>query len=224
MTTTTDAPGRDPAPDIKRRILESVRAEPAPTHGAVQRQAWLALGACAAIALAIFVHFGGVRLYDRPTPLVVWTSLGWSAAASAAAWSGLARRRSMLGRTTATLVATIVAIPPVLLAWKIGVTASFGPEMMEPWPTRPGFRCLGLSIAMAFPLLAAFLLFRRRSDPVHPGIAGAALGITAGVFAGTFVDLWCPVAYVPHVLLGHILPLVVVSAAGALAGRTLLRP
>jgi len=67
-------------------------------------------------------------------------------------------------------------------------------------------------------------LDRGRRDSVHPGIAGAALGITAGVFAGTLVDLWCPVAYVPHVLLGHILPLVVVSAVGAWAGRSFLRP
>jgi hypothetical protein len=220
----TVVPGHDPDPDLKRRVLEAVRAEPASTRDTLRRRAWLLLGVCAAIAVAIFAHFGGLRQYDRPTPLVVWTSFGWAAAASAAAWVGMARGRSMGSRTTAALITLVVVIPAVILAWKIGVTILFGPEMMEPWPTRPGFRCLGLSIAMAFPLLLAFLMFRRRSDPVHPAIAGGALGTTAGVFAGTLVDLWCPVAFVPHVLLGHILPLFVVAAIGAWAGRRVLRP
>lgn len=211
-------------PDLKRRVLEAVRAEPAPTQSAVRWRGWLVLSGCTAIALAIFVHFGGIRQYGRPALLVVWTSLGWSAAATAAVWIGMARGRSMLGRTTSTLIATIVAIPPMLLAWKVGVTIPFGPEMMAPWPGRPGFRCLGLSLAMAFPLLVAFLVFRRRSDPIHPGITGGVLGIGAGILAGTLVDLWCPVAFVPHVLLGHILPLVVVAAVGVWVGRRLLRP
>jgi hypothetical protein len=222
--TTNIVPERDPAPDLKRRVLAAVRAEPAPTHRAVRQRAWLVLGTGAAIAFAIFVHFGGVRPYERPAWLVVWTCLGWSAAASAAAWIGMARGRSMLGRTTTALITMMVAIPATVFAWKIGVTLLFAPHMMEPWPSRPGLRCLGLSIAMAFPLLLAFVMLRRRSDPVHPGLAGGALGITAGVFAGTLVDLWCPIAYVPHVLVGHILPLVVVAAFGAWAGRHLLRP
>jgi hypothetical protein len=221
---TTVLPESNPTPDLKRRVLAAVRAEPALTHSAARQRAWLVLAACATIALAIFAHFGGVRQYDRPTWLVVWTCLGWSVAASTAAWIGMGRGRSMLGRTAAALITIMVAIPPAVLAWKIGVTALFPPQMMEPWPSRPGFRCLGLSIAMAIPLLLAFVVFRRRSDPVHPGIAGAVLGVTAGVFAGTLVDLWCPVAYVPHVLVGHILPLVVVAALGAWAGRRFLRP
>ena len=99
----------------------------------------------------------------------------------------------MLGRSTASLVTLIVATPLALLAWKVGVTVPFGPQMLAPWPTRPGFLCLWLSLAMAVPLLVAFVAVRRRSDPVHPGLAGAALGVTAGVAAGTLVDLWCPV-------------------------------
>jgi hypothetical protein len=36
------------------------------------------------------------------------------------------------------------------------------------------------------------------------------------------VDLWCPVAYVPHLLLGHVLPLFVIAGAGALLGQAVL--
>jgi hypothetical protein len=205
-------------------VLAAIQAEPAPTRQTVRRRAWLLIGLGITVALATFVQLGGIRLYDRPTVLVVGTCFGWSVIASAAAWIGVARGGSMLGRSTASLVTLIVATPLALLAWKVGVTVLFGPQMLAPWPSRPGFRCLWLSLAMAVPLLVAFVAVRRRSDPVHPGVAGAALGVTAGVAAGTLVDLWCPVGFVPHVLLGHILPLLVVAALGAWAGRRFLGP
>jgi hypothetical protein len=211
-------------PELKGRVVAAVQAEPAPTQRAVRRRGWLTLGICAAIALAVFAHFGGIRVQGRPGLLVAWTCLGWSAAAIVAAAIGVARGRSALGRSTATLVTLIVAAPLALLAWKIGVTVALDPQMMVPWPGRPGFRCLGLSLAMAVPLMVALFVIRRRSDPVHPGVAGAALGIAAGVAAGTLVDLWCPIAYLPHVLLGHILPLLVAAMFGAWAGRRLLPP
>ena len=220
--TSTPSSHDDPAPELKQRVLAAIQAHPAATRRVVRQREALVLGICVAIALAIFVAFGGLRRYDRPVMLVAWTCLGWLAASSAAAWIGVARGRSMLGRSTAALVALIVATPLAILAWKIGVTVSFGAQMMAPWPTRGGFRCLGLSLAMAAPLLAGCIALRRQSDPVHPGLAGAALGIMAGVASGTLVDLWCPIAYLPHLLLGHILPLLVVALLGAWAGRRFL--
>lgn len=220
----TVPPHSGPAPDLKRRVLAAVQTEPAPTQASVRQRAWLTFGISIAIALAIFAEAGGVRTSGRPGLLVVGTSIGWIVAASAAAAFGVARGRSMVGRSTASLVILVIALPIVLLAWKIGVTMPFGPEMMAGQPGRWGYRCLGLSLAMAAPLLIAFVVMRRRTDPVHPGIAGAVLGITAGVAAGTFVDLWCPIAYVPHVLLGHLLPLLVVALIGGVIGRRLLPP
>jgi len=213
-----------PSPELKQRILEATWMEPAMTRSTVRRRAWLLLGACTAIALEIFFSFGGFRQYDRPSPLVLWTALGWGAAASAASWIGMGRGRSRMGRTYGTLISVLVAVPLLLFAWKIGVTFVLAPMMLKPWPGREGFRCLGLSIATALPLLLALLVLCRRTDPVHPALAGSVLGIAAGVFAGTLVDLWCPVAFVPHVLLGHILPLVLVAAAGAWAGQRVLSP
>ena len=49
------------------------------------------------------------------------------------------------------------------------------------------------------------------------------MGFAAGACAWVAVDLWCPVAYVPHVLLGHVLPLFVLAGAGALLGQALYR-
>ncbi len=64
---------------------------------------------------------------------------------------------------------------------------------------------------------------RRFSDPTHPVLSGAALGAAAGAFSAFLVDLWCPVAYLPHLLLGHVLPLLTLTAVGAVLGRWVLR-
>jgi hypothetical protein len=39
-----------------------------------------------------------------------------------------------------------------------------------------------------------------------------------GAVVWVLVDLWCPVAYVPHLLLGHVLPLVLTALVGTLLG------
>jgi hypothetical protein len=43
-----------------------------------------------------------------------------------------------------------------------------------------------------------------------------------GACATLLVDLWCPVAYVPHLLLGHTLPVALLSLIGAWLGHRFL--
>jgi hypothetical protein len=45
-------------------------------------------------------------------------------------------------------------------------------------------------------------------------LLGAAIGAAAGAWSWTLTDLWCPVAYVPHLLLGHVLPVALLAIAG----------
>ena len=97
---------------------------------------------------------------------------------------------------------------------------AFGAAMVA-WPERSGLRCLSLSLVVALGPLLSFLAMRR-SAPVQPALNGAVLGFAAGACAWLAVDLWCPVAYVPHLLLGHVLPLFVLAGAGALLGQALL--
>lgn len=213
----------DDAGDLKSRILAAVRAEPAPTRRATLLRNALLLAAGGAVAIAIFALRGGVRVYDRPTLLVVATSSGWFVAAAFATRIAFARGGSMLGRPTAWLLALVAGAPLLLLAWKVAVTLPFGAPMMAWWGDKQGFKCLGMDLSIGLVLLAAFTAARRRSDPLRPGITGSALGMAAGIAAGGLIDLWCPVAHVGHLLLGHILPLVVLAALGALAGRRFIR-
>jgi hypothetical protein len=83
-------------------------------------------------------------------------------------------------------------------------------------PGHPGFRCLGVTVLFGAILLAAFALARRRSDPLFPRASGAALGAAAGAWGAMMVDLWCPVLEPSHLVLGHALPIVLLTAAGAL--------
>ena len=140
--------------------------------------------------------------------------------AATAVWLALGRGRSMLGRSRRWLLYGGVLIPVSLLVWKVSCSLAFGDAMVA-WPERPGERCLSLSLLVALGPLLSFLAIRRRA-PVQPALNGAVLGFAAGACAWVAVDLWCPVAYVPHVLLGHVLPLFVLAGAGALLGQALL--
>jgi len=91
------------------------------------------------------------------------------------------------------------------------------------WTLRPGLRCFSLSLLVAVGPLLCFLAIRR-SAPLRPALNGAVMGLAAGASAWVAVDVWCPVAYLPHLLIGHVLPLFVLAAAGALIGRATLSP
>ena len=129
----------------------------------------------------------------------------------------------MVGRASSWLTAIAIASPLALLVWKILWSAQYD-NGLDAWVKRPGFKCLGLGLTMGALPLAAILFARRGTDAVHPGRAGMAVGVGIGLAAATLVDAWCPVAYVPHLLLGHILPLVLLGAVGFWLGRKILSP
>ena len=126
----------------------------------------------------------------------------------------------MLGRSRSWLLSGIALIPFGLFAWKVSCSLAFDDPMAQ-WPARPGLKCLSVSLLVAAGPLLAFLA-ARRSAPVHPALNGAAIGVASGACAWVALDLWCPVASVPHLLLGHVLPLCILAGTGALLGQALL--
>jgi negative regulator of sigma F NrsF-like protein len=203
-------------PDLKSRVLATVAAIPAPTRGQLLRRQARLIAAGIAGALSVFWMAGGVRVTERPPSLVAWTGLGTACFTGAGMWFLFRRGRTGLRRGwAAVLLATIVSTVAFVL-WRHGLGDLY--HLAGPWPDRTGYRCFAMSVAVGGVLLGAALLAWRRVDPLTPRMTGAAFGAGAGLGSALLVDLWCPVFYVPHLLLGHVLPIAVLAAAGAALG------
>ena len=223
--------------ELRARVLAAAAAEPSPARAATRRRRLVVgmLGAASGVAaFVVFALMLGGRLVglagdaapgahvERSLGLLVATTGGALAIAAAALRLALSRGRSMLGRTRGWLLFGGVLVPIGLFAWKVTSSYLFGAATIE-WPERPGLKCLALSLLVAIGPLVSFLVIRR-SAPMRPALNGAVLGFAAGACAWVAVDLWCPVAYVPHLLLGHLLPMLILAVVGALLGEMLLSP
>lgn len=207
--------------DLKQKVLEAARREPSPPRRAVLVRTAVLLATAAASALGVLFAIGGVRAAPRPASLIVATAGGAAAIALAALLFSFGRGRSMLGRPRALLLAMVVGTPVALFAWKVLWSACYA-DMMVDWPARVGYRCLHHSLEISAVPLLVFVVLRRRSDPTHPGATGAALGVATGACAWVLIDLWCPVAWPHHLLIGHVLPLLLLAACGLWLGRRFL--
>jgi hypothetical protein len=169
----------------------------------------------------VFVLAGGPHRTGRPISLMIGTAAGAALIAAASFTIAFGRGRSMLGRPRRWLIAASLLVPVGLFAWKMAWSARYV-GMQADSPARLGLRCFGLSVAMAICPLAAVLWSRRSSDPLHPVTTGVALGVAIGASGWVLTDLWCPVGYPRHVLIGHVLPILVLAVVGAMAGRRLI--
>ena len=171
------------------------------------------------VALGIFIWEGGFRGYDRTPGLVLGTLVGTIVIAAVVVYVGYARRQAVVGPA---LVAFVVGTPIALFAWKLGFSSLFA-GATRAWPSKPGFRCLALSTVDGLSILAALIATRRNRVLTHPIAAGASMGVAAGALAWVLVDLWCPVGQPEHVLLGHVVPLLILTAVGAWPGGLVLQ-
>jgi hypothetical protein len=208
------------SPDLKSRVLASVREVPAPTRKeTLQRQTWL-IAAGLMGALALFFIKGGLRVTSRPPSLIALTSVGTAIFVGVGMWLLFTRGPSGLRRPRTVLLGAAVLSTVAFVSWRYGISALYGRAGV--WPDRVGLRCLVLSVGTGGLMLFAALMSWRRSEPITPRATGAAFGAGAGLGSALLVDLWCPVGYVPHLLLGHVLPIAILSVAGALIGGRVL--
>ncbi len=216
MATNSDS---SPGESVRQRVLADVRATPSPARPVVSRRDAVLAAVATAGSLLLFALIGGVRPTDRPWSLVAGTA-GGLALVAAFALATIARR-TMVGPSRQRLIALSLLAPLFFLAWKMIISSVFD-GATAPWPDRPGARCFGWTVLLtALPFIAAVFV-RWHSDATHPVSHGSALGVTVGMGAAVLVDLWCPVGHLPHVLGGHVLPIIVLGVLGALAGRYLL--
>lgn len=202
---------------LRAAVLAAAATTPARTRPEGTRRAGLVYGLSILVSSAAFEHFGGFA-HGAGRPRAVTTAIATGAvllaiAASAIGWH---RGRSMAGRSTTWLALPPALLPVLTLAW----LTSFHSLYTEPF-SRVGYRCLALSMVIGGSLLAATVFVRRRTVLASPYVSGASLGAVVAAWSAVMVDLWCPLTNLPHVLVGHVLPIVLLVGAGTALGRLL---
>jgi hypothetical protein len=127
----------------------------------------------------------------------------------------------MLPRPRWQIALLVVLVPSALFAWKVVWSARY-PGMMVDWPGRPGLRCFFLTMGLGLGPLASLAVLYRNSEPLRPGFVGAAMGVAIGAAAWVLLELWCPVAYPRHLLVGHVAPTLLLAMIGAVLGRSVM--
>jgi hypothetical protein len=209
-------------PELRGRVLADAKNVPSPGRAAVVRSNAATLAIGAAVVLVVFALIGGADMTTRPREFLALTLFGWTAIALLATWAGFGRGRSMLGRSAYVLLTVALVTGPGLLLWMMMGTSMYPGAVGYPASLRVHLACFLSTALMAIGPFAALAAVRRGSDPRHPRASGAALGATAGAWAGVMIDLHCPVSDSMHVAMAHVLPVLLFAAAGALIGRRVL--
>jgi hypothetical protein len=110
------------------------------------------------------------------------------------------------------LVAPVYAALTVLQPLHSGAAddASLTGVAISPW----GLRCILVASIVGASVLAIFAVALRRAVAVAVGLRGAALGAAAGSWAGLAVFAFCPSGELQHLLVGHVLPIVLLTLCG----------
>jgi hypothetical protein len=215
-----------PPDTLKARVLEAVRQRPVPRR-ADRLPFTVALAALAAVAMSamlqwaprLFGDVGGVaHAVGRPEASGAWILAGSVAVALVSTGLVLRFRRSMLAPPRGLLLGVAIGVPLLVGAWLM----LWGTTYDDPF-TRVGWRCFALTALSAPWPFAALAYASGRMEPRYPATVGAALGAVAGAWAAVMVELWCPLAVSSHVLVGHVLPLVALTLAGAAVGVRMFR-
>jgi len=220
------ASGRRPThlpPDLRARVLAEVARSPSPTrHEHRTRTALLVAGGTLA-TIALFFATGGPWQGSRPLELVVFSSGLALLAAIALTRVSSGASRSMLGPPRQVLLLGASLAPPALAVVALVAAAIWPEHAAEDVSSQTHAACGMLTVVQGALPLVVLLLPRRGSDPIHPAVTGAALGIAAGAWTATMAYLRCPHAAAAHCIVAHVTPTLALAAAGALVGRSLLK-
>jgi hypothetical protein len=127
--------------------------------------------------------------------------------------------RSGLGIASTWLVSIAALVAPVYAALTIlqplhsgaADDVSLTGVAISPW----GLRCIFIASVVGASVLAIFAVTLRRAVAVAVGLRGAALGAAAGGWAGLAVFAFCPSGELQHLLVGHVLPIALLTLCGA---------
>jgi hypothetical protein len=131
-----------------------------------------------------------------------------------ALWQG----RSGLGVASMWLISIAALVAPVYAALTVlqplhsgaADEVSLTGVAISPW----GLRCIFIASVVGVGVVAIFAVALRRAVAVAVGLRGAALGAAAGAWAGLAVFAFCPSGDLQHLLVGHVLPIALLTLLG----------
>jgi hypothetical protein len=211
-----------PPVDLRTRVLAAASAEPVPRRSAGTRRSVLTIVAGFLLPLAMSTIAGGPRTGGRPFGYVAALAVAWLGIGLLATMAGVSRGRSMLGRPSSLRLAVVALTPVALFATSLLVTALWPQTFSDRAEMRDHVRCLILTPVCALGPLVAFMVVRRRSDPVFPRLTGAAIGAAAGAWGSFAIELHCRYTSPGHVVATHVLPVALLTLVGVMIGDRVL--
>jgi hypothetical protein len=210
---------------VKTDDLINLLSEDAPVRMRLGRMMALALVIGVAFSVALMVSTIGLR-HNMQT--VFETARVFFKICETLLLAILASRLVFqIGRPGVPLKARGVALllPAVLLAIAVATELFVVPE--QDWTTsligRNAAFCVFFIPVLSLAPLAGFLLALRNAAPGNPGLAGAAAGLAAGGIAAAIYAWHCPDDSPLFLASWYGLAIAIVTAAGLLIGRRLLR-
>jgi hypothetical protein len=211
-----------PRKDLRERVMASVRAEPVPPRAVGMRKRVLLVTAAVILSALLSVAIGSPGLRGRPFAYVAALAIAWLFVGVAATWAGVARGRSMLGRPAVWRLGVATLTPVALLAASVALGQRWPQTLTDSAEIPAHLLCVLGTVGFALGPLAAFMAMRRSSDPVAPGLTGAAIAAASGAWGALGIELHCRFASPLHVAIGHVLPVVLLALVGVVVGRRLL--
>lgn len=209
-------------PEVLRARLAAdyrpVRALPSP----LARTLWL-------LPLALFTLFAASLVFSIRSDAARLGGMGmWGASAFQVvvglALVGAALREAVPGRGwSRTAIGLWLALPLTLL-----VLVTLGSWMASPVLLRRdwwfiGLACFAGSLASGLPVVALASVLAARAYPTRPALAGALLGLGAGLMADAGWRLFCHFSEPAHVLSAHVGAVLVSMLVGAVLAPNICR-
>lgn len=135
-----------------------------------------------------------------------------------------ALRESIPGRAwRRAALALWFAVPVVLVVLVTLASWDASPVVLRGGWVTVGAMCLAGSLATAMPAIALAGVLSARAYPTRPAVAGALLGLGAGLMADAGWRLFCHFSEPDHVLPAHLGAVVVAALAGSVLAAAICR-
>jgi hypothetical protein len=188
-------------------------------------RALLTLGLC---VMLIALYSWHALTTHGPSPVVttaLFGALGWLGALVVLVYVTLARPPGKRGSRTMRL--TLLAGMPVLFMAYLALVSTEHFAFSKFTQGHSGEHAIGCGlVALFFGALIAggALVAWRRTDPYHPGISGAMIGMVAGLASGSGMSVACASHETWHAFFAHGLVVFALALMGFGFGRRLLAP